>query len=838
MDIEETEKVHFKTNVLLKSIIGKDLIVEDSLAVLELVKNSFDALSSSVNIIFKNILENTDAEELKKIEEYSELNLPSITSSKLIIQDFGMGMTSDEIKTKWLNIAYSEKKGQQQVGGRILAGNKGVGRFSCDRLGKFLDLYSKTEKESFINHLKIDWSRFEIEDESDLEIQEIELDLNKITIEDFEQKTGLSYFNSGTVLEISHLRRDWDESKIKKIRKDLEKILNPNQAFNKDSFDINIIAKEFPKKINGRVENKVFSKLEFKATSITLELQESGGVIETVLQDKGRVIFKLYEKNSSYEQVKEVGVKIVLYYLNPYAKGYFKRQTGYRSVDFGSIFLFINGFRIPPYGDEGDDWLGLERRKGQGTNRNLGTREILGRIEVNDELGLFQIISNRSGVVSSEAFRELTSTTRPYSLFYKAFRRLERFVVEGINWDSVPKEIEKKVESLITDKEWDEDKEVYVRDEKSRDLNAFKSILKILNVRKSDFIDLKVDVDFIEEIADRQLNDVEKVLKNSLSVINRKGVKSDELNSVLNQIKNENAELSNLIESIQNLDNTASVNKLNNKYSELKERAIEVEKALSELRDAEEELRKTEEEKKKVEEELRLEKEKNTYLLASEKGLSQDAKGLYHSIKITSKTIKSVSEELIEKLSEESFSIKYLQKKVRVIKYNSEKALKITHLITRANFKTQAEKQTFELPKFLTQYLSLYNEIFEATKLKIKIQGDDSISYKTRKSILDISLIIDDLVSNAQKAKAKTIFFDWEVKGTTFEISISDDGEGLDKKFLNNPEKIFELGVTTTDGSGIGLNFVRDRLRKQGGVINYNGASKKGGASFLIVFSR
>ena len=62
-------KVHFRTNALLKSIIGKDLITDDNIAVLELVKNSFDAGSNSVEIIFKNILKNDDPEKKKKPSE-------------------------------------------------------------------------------------------------------------------------------------------------------------------------------------------------------------------------------------------------------------------------------------------------------------------------------------------------------------------------------------------------------------------------------------------------------------------------------------------------------------------------------------------------------------------------------------------------------------------------------------------------------------------------------------------------------------------------------------------------------------------------------------------------
>jgi len=63
-----------------------------------------------------------------------------------------------------------------------------------------------------------------------------------------------------------------------------------------------------------------------------------------------------------------------------------------RSIDFGSIFLFLNGFRIAPYGDRGDDWLGIDVRKGQGSARYLGSRDLIGRIEVFDDEQLFKPI--------------------------------------------------------------------------------------------------------------------------------------------------------------------------------------------------------------------------------------------------------------------------------------------------------------------------------------------------------------------------------------------------------------------------------------------------------------
>src|SRR5688572_17244333 len=110
---------HFKTNVLLKSIIGKDLINNDNIAVLELVKNAFDAGSKSVDVSFKNIKRNDDA---TSGDTYSE------NTSKVVIQDWGSGMDEEDLVNRWLNIAFSDKKQRRVEHGRVLAGAKGIGR--------------------------------------------------------------------------------------------------------------------------------------------------------------------------------------------------------------------------------------------------------------------------------------------------------------------------------------------------------------------------------------------------------------------------------------------------------------------------------------------------------------------------------------------------------------------------------------------------------------------------------------------------------------------------------------------------------------------------------------
>lgn len=117
----------------------------------------------------------------------------------------------------------------------------------------------------------------------------------------------------------------------------MERLINPNQSYEKDSFKIYLQIKEldedkdlaYHEKISGKIENQIFDKLDFRTTYIEAFITEDGSKIVTELKDKNKTIFKLIEKNSEYPLLKNI--KITLYYLNPYAKVYFKKQTGTRS---------------------------------------------------------------------------------------------------------------------------------------------------------------------------------------------------------------------------------------------------------------------------------------------------------------------------------------------------------------------------------------------------------------------------------------------------------------------------------------------------------------------------
>lgn len=819
--------VNFKTNAQLKSIIGSELITDDNIAVLELVKNAFDAGSEKSVISFYNLIDNDDHNLLKNLSSNISLSPTSYTSS-ISILDYGCGMNENDITEKWLNIAYSEKKDDGQRYDRILAGNKGIGRFSCDRLGRFLTLYSKKAGEPYFK-LFIDWALFDIKNVEDYTIQSIPLKLSTISESQFISETNCNGLDHGTLLLMSMLRATWNKDKILRLRRELEKFINPNQNFTKTKFDIYIQARDFPNdsnenhlQVNGIVKNKIFDQLNFRTTSISANLDNNGEVLTTTLKDRGIEIFTLKEKNI-FSKLKNIDINI--YYLNSYAKVYFKRQTGVRSVDFGSIFLFINGFRVPPYGDSGDDWLGLEVRKGQGQRRFLGTREIVGRIEINENNNDFEIISNRAGIFHNEAFYQLTDSKYPYGLFYKIFRRLERFVVEGISWD--------KTVGKIKEEDVGKTKENFKLDPLERNKQILSVINKIIDTPKADIISLNINKDFVNRIIEEQINRSSNELSNLAKQLS--DLSSTASEEALEKFKEILSEKSESIEAFQNL-----INGLPNKIDEdrTKSKGLSIIQLNESLKKEVEKRLSAERERKAAEEELRIEKEKNTYLMSSSRNLSEDAKGLIHNIKLTASTIQSTVNNIYTRISDDSISKKNLLNSLSTIKFQASKALEISKLITRANFRTDSNNQFVDVESYINQYMSIYKDIiYEDTPLNFTI-NTDNVPFKRKIKVLDIAVSIDNLISNSEKAGADIIQIDMRVEDNRLYILFSDDGKGINEEFLNKPEKIFELGVTTTDGSGIGLYNIRKALKSNRATIEFLGNSYVlKGATFQIIFS-
>ena len=298
------EKLHFKVSSGLKDIIGKDLITNELVAIFELVKNGYDADATEINLI------------INSYENY------------IIIQDNGKGMNRNDIENKWLFVAHSEKKDSDKV----YAGSKGIGRFSCDRLGTKLKLISHKDDE--ISELEIDWGEFEKDSLTKFEELDVTYTSLDVVEDSFIQK-------SGTILTISKLRETWDLNRVNKVISALQRLVNPFVDDGKIKINVKYISSSsgIPE-LDEYISNNIASVLDKKTIYIECEIKEKE--ISITLYDQEKIIYSF--KIENYTILKDIYFKI--YYLSTAAKNNCTRIMKTEPKNYGSIFLYKNNFRI------------------------------------------------------------------------------------------------------------------------------------------------------------------------------------------------------------------------------------------------------------------------------------------------------------------------------------------------------------------------------------------------------------------------------------------------------------------------------------------------------------
>ncbi|MBU1661614.1 MAG: ATP-binding protein [Chloroflexi bacterium] len=765
--------LHFKTNTLLKNLVGKDLINDDNIAIVELVKNSLDAESDGV---------------LVRFTDFSPEGVTT-ESSQIIIADEGIGMDIIDIEDKWLNIAYSEKIFLEQERGAYLAGNKGIGRFSCDRLGKQLDLLTRRNG-SELFHMRIRWHDFEKEGEKDLTIQEIPLDAVSISDGQAAQLAGIPEFpETGTVLVISSLRSTWNRAKLRELKTSLEKFLNPNQLFSRDQFKINLsvptfektdAGKSYPDRITGEIQNQIFEKLKFKTTYIEAKISDDAETLSVVLYHEGDKVFDLVERNDSYPLLR--GVYTIIYYLNPYKKAYFKRQTGVRSVEFGSIFLFLNGFRVAPYGDRSDDWLGLDVRKTQGTARYLSSRDVVGRIEITSNDERFAPISSREGLIKTDAFDQLRK-----DLFIDMLRKLERFVVEGLGWDSVPESIRQdlnKSEGL----DWDKTPERYTESWERKKQRIVLSIMTLIGSSPDRIIKFWFNPALLEEIYESRQEEVKSLIANI------EGYEPGKVDADLTK------SLSKFRKLIDEKEEEARVAKV--EAADLRLEVVEKEEQISKLEDGTETYR------------------AQTLFLKQVMPLDvPQLMSYHHQINLDSIIVDNYLAKAIKALRNIPKSQGILDNLQKASLANKRIAA-VAQFATKADFRSGTKKEITDIPAFFEQYLLKVAKDFIAANLKLDVSNNVQEAFKMKASRIELSILIDNIISNASKALARRLAVRIsKISENTLRISFIDDGKGLSKE-LPEIDSMFEMGITTTAGSGLGLYQAKEIAEKMGGQIS------------------
>ena len=350
--------------------IGKDLIKDLPAAMVELVKNSYDADATYVKITYKK----------------------TNSGLKIIVEDDGHGMSQETVIGAWMVPSTDYKlKMKKSPKGRIYQGRKGIGRYAVSLLGNKLELI--TIKDSIKTLASFDWSEFN----SEKKLSEIPIMIT----------TSKTNEHSGTMLAITNeygnnITDEIKESDVLKIEKELSKLLS-----NIDDFKIEVCYDNFytdSKKnitkaisqlelddawhyrLTGKVnsdfsyelyyynfytkEEKLF-KSSFADDKILIESMASCGDIY--------IDYRVYDKDP-------FGIEVIMNFINGNQNTKLsKTDIKNMLIDQSGISIYRNDFRIRPYGDKGFDWLNLDSKRVQKPSMSIGSEQINGRISIESE---------------------------------------------------------------------------------------------------------------------------------------------------------------------------------------------------------------------------------------------------------------------------------------------------------------------------------------------------------------------------------------------------------------------------------------------------------------------
>lgn len=389
-DKQDTDLIRFRVNGSLINRLGAELVEKKETAICELIKNSYDADSKVVTADF----------------------ISRGAKSKIIVLDKGNGMTRDDIVKGFMVIGTQNKLDNpySPVLKRKRAGSKGIGRIAAFRLGKTLTIETRA-KNSPGYRVKIDWTEFE--------------DSNEITSIRFpiEEVSNLSY---GTTLTIENLNDAWDYQSVEVVYKYVEDLLQPEVVskeikINTDSFDVkfNLVDDDgvvIPIKKKG--------KLIFDYAHADIDAWvTSRGIHEIRLKSKPFDVKETaYRGDSDFSKLAGVHFK-AHYFIHGKAGlvgGLNKKKINQLLEDgrFG-IRVYRNGFRVLPFGEKDNDWLGLDFHEAK---RKIlvpvGNKNFFGFISIFDpQDDRFVETSNREGFVHNDAFDELTKFALETCLF-------------------------------------------------------------------------------------------------------------------------------------------------------------------------------------------------------------------------------------------------------------------------------------------------------------------------------------------------------------------------------------------------------------------------------------
>lgn len=432
-------------------------------------------------------------------------------------RDSGEGMSLDDLRQAYLTVGTGARR--KEVAAAVAKGQaapylgeKGVGRLSAMRLGSKLYVASARREDTHLNTLEVDWNEFAIEGKL--------LDQIKVTPQEGPRKPQSSY--SGTIIRITDLQGVWSPDRIQNVAiNELSRLWDPFSGnkrrfrvaifFNEDRVDIprldNAILELAHARVTGEyVINNGVPRLELDLWCGDLG---KGNLPESRHEELDRIDLRSLTEDTveiSRTAVRTVGpFKFDFYWYNR------QRLKGSQALErqqvlklqklWSGIMLFRDGYRVFPYGDDRDDWLGLDRKALASPGYKLNKTQFIGRVLINRS-GNPKLLdqTNREGLKDCDEKTVLVET-----LHYVINTRLRSFlddVAKRAKKELDYEEAERRVQTL---EQRAENSLKALRAKYREERPALNDLHEIIEEMRKYFSDAKEHAEQIEDERDRMV---------------------------------------------------------------------------------------------------------------------------------------------------------------------------------------------------------------------------------------------------------------------------------------------------------------------------------------------
>jgi signal transduction histidine kinase len=483
----------FKPRARMLLQLGDQLIKNESIALVELVKNAYDADASYADISMENIHNREEA--------------------RIIIKDDGCGMDKETILNVWLEPGSDSKSqiietNRRSPKGRLPIGEKGIGRFGVHKLGNEIEMITKKKDSSEI-YVQINWNLFTKNKY-----------LSDIPISVIERRTPIDFSEneSGTIIIIKKMRKDWTRGDIRNIKRTINALSSPFES--NDSFSTKFKVPGHEEWLSGMIDwkdVKQYALYYFKATladdslstltykfmpwdsmnklsPFDVEWNKGMEIDNTAINEKLKQRLKLIEtfknltdRDDAEFSLSENDIKIGVISFEGYIfdrdpfilKLGVSDKQGFKEYlnTNGGVRVYRDNLRVYDYGETGTDWLNLDIRRVNQPGKRFSNNILLSAISLNREVSTSLIEkTNREGFIEDKAFelfrnailnvvglvetlrmedkktiRELYGPTPKSEPVLQLVGDLKKFVDEKINEEPIKKHINQYLVKIEND---------------------------------------------------------------------------------------------------------------------------------------------------------------------------------------------------------------------------------------------------------------------------------------------------------------------------------------------------------------------------------------------------